>query len=226
MCIIAWLQGVSQYFKLCQDALKSIVNISLQCLYKRNPIYLKGVWGKSCTSEHSRKNQSEYKNTVMVIPSQTRGPSATVSDGGQNWRPAKEIKNRTSVFDTSPCTLLPTSNLWLRAKIYFRDFSSVKLPSCSLNSSTVRAVEQGFWQFKTTVCVESLCFIYFEVTNCYFHLITCRFGTTRASCTYPIHPPVPLVVLQTYVISYSLFQPHTEAAAYLWMCFSRCHEPF
>jgi len=110
-----------------------------------SPIYLKRIWGKSCSSEHSRKNQSEHKNVVIVVPSWTRGPSATVSDGGQNQRPAKEIKNRTSVFDTSLCTLLPTSNWWLRAKIYFGDFSSVKSPSCSLNLSTVRAVEQGFF---------------------------------------------------------------------------------
>lgn len=129
MCTIAWVQGVSQYFELCQDALKSIVNISLQCLYKRSPIYLKRVWGKSCTSGHSRKKQSEHSNIVTVVSVQTRGPSAMVSDGGQNWRPAKEIKNRTSVFDTSLCTLLLASNLWLRAKIYFRDFSSVNSPS-------------------------------------------------------------------------------------------------
>lgn len=146
MCTIAWFQRVSQYFKLCQDALKSIVNISLRHLYKHNPFYLKRVWGKSRTSEHGRKKNSQStKNVVMDVPSQTRGPSATVSRGGQNWRPAKEIKNRTSVFYASLCTFLPTSNLWLGTKIYFRDFSSVKSPSCSLNLSTVRAVEQGVW---------------------------------------------------------------------------------
>lgn len=130
---ITWLRGVSQYFKLCQDALKSIVGISLQCLYKHNPIYLR----ESCMSVHSRQNQPEHKSVVVVAPSQTRGPSATVSDGGQKWKSAKEIKNRTSVFHTSLCTLLLTSNLWFRVKICFRDLSSVKSPICFLNSSTV-----------------------------------------------------------------------------------------
>lgn len=61
----------------------------------------------------------------MVVPSLTIGPSVTVPNGSQNQRPAKEIKITTNVFDTSLYTLLPTSNLWLKDKIYFRDFSEV-----------------------------------------------------------------------------------------------------
>lgn len=107
---------------------------------------MKRVWGKSYASEHSSKTQIEDKNVAMVVPSRTRGPSVTVPDGSQNQRPAKEIKNRTSVFDTSLYTLLPTSSLWLRDKIYFRDFSEV----AQLLPEPIYSEDCGarFWQLK------------------------------------------------------------------------------
>lgn len=46
VCTIAWLQGVSQYFNLCQDALKSIASISLVCLYKKQSYLFEESLGK------------------------------------------------------------------------------------------------------------------------------------------------------------------------------------
>lgn len=83
VCKIAWLQGVSQYFNLCQDALRSIASISLVCLYRKQSYLFEKSLGKSCTSEHSSKTQLEHKNVAMVIPSHTGGPSVTVPDGSQ-----------------------------------------------------------------------------------------------------------------------------------------------
>lgn len=133
------------------------MQVSLLCVYtKSNPIYLKRVWGKSCTSEHSSKTQLEHKNVAMVVPSHTRVPSVTVPDGSQNQRPTREIKTRTSVFDTSLYTFLLTSNLWLRNKIYLRDFSEV---AQLLHEPTYSGAR--FWQLKPTDWVVSLCFICF-----------------------------------------------------------------
>lgn len=164
VCTIAWLQGVSQYFNLFQDTLTKL-QASVLCVYKKsNPIYLKWVWGKSCTSERSSKTRLEHKNVAMVVPSRTRGPSVTVPDGSQNQRPEKEIKTRTSVFGTSLYTLLATSDLWLRDKICFRHFSEIALllpePTYSEGCGT------RFWQLNPTDWVVSLCFICFERTDC------------------------------------------------------------
>lgn len=104
-----------------------------------------------------QEKQSEPRKRVVVVPWWTRDPSATVSDGGQKRRPANEIKQRESI-------LLPISNVCLKSKIYFRAFSSVMLPSCSLNLSTAGDVEQGLGRLKS-VHVETLCFICCETTN-------------------------------------------------------------
>lgn len=45
------------------------------------------------------KNRGQKHSDGCSKPA--RGPSATLSDGGQKQGPAKEIKNRTSDFDTS-----------------------------------------------------------------------------------------------------------------------------
>ena len=147
---LAW--GVSQYFKLCQGALKT-----RSYLFEKSLEKILYLWTQ-------REKQSEHRKRAVVVPRWTRGPSATISDGGQKWRPAKEIKQRASVFDSSSCTLLSTSNMCLRSKTNFRAFSSLKLPSCSLNSFTVRDVEVGFGRVKA-VRMESLRFICCETTK-------------------------------------------------------------
>lgn len=158
---LAW--GVSQYFKLCQGALKSIVNISLQCLYKQDPIYLKRVWRKSFTSEHSGKNSqsTEKEQWLFLDELEVHLPQSLMvaKNGGLQKRSSKE-----RVYLILPHVLYYPPVTCLRSKTNFRAFSSLKLPSCSLNSFTVRDVEVGFGRLKA-VRVESLRFICCETTK-------------------------------------------------------------
>lgn len=105
VCTIAWLQGISQYFNLCQDALKSIASISLVCLYKKQSYLFEKSLRKVCTSEHSSKTQLEHKNAAMVVPSHTRGPSVTVCLIVAKTRGLQKRLRLEQVYLILPCIL-------------------------------------------------------------------------------------------------------------------------